>query len=154
MIAWVLLVISRRFLLFHISTLILFFCSSFIRFHYSSFPPFSLSTFLLIFLPTFQPFNLSSFPLFHFHSFPLFHFTSLLLFHFNTLVLLHKRGREEKNNSTFNIKYLNQIKFLEFKYHLFGSFEKKEYFCTVVEKYFSAFYDMTVSKIATVVMEM
>ena len=167
MIAWVLLVISRRFLLFHLSTLILFFYSSFIRFHYYSFQPFSFSTFPLIFFSPFLPFHLSSFHLFHFHSFrlfhfhsfPLFHFTSILLFlfssfllsRFSTLILLYKSGREEKNNSTFNSKYLNQIKFLEFKYHLFGSFEKNEYFCTVVEKYFSAFYDMTVSKIATVV---
>ena len=151
MIAWVLIVISRRFLLFNFSTLILFFYSSFIRFHYSSFPPFSFSTFPLIFISPFPLFSYSYFPLFHFTSILLFFFSSFLLFHFSTLVLLRKRRREKNDNSTFNIKYLNQIKFLEFKYHLFGSFEKNEYFCTVVEKYFGTFYDMTVSKIATVV---
>ena len=167
MIAWVLLVISRRFLLFHISTYLPFFFSTFPiiflspfpPFHLSHFPLFYLSTYLISFFSTFPLILFSPFPLFSYSSFHLFHFTSillfffssLLLFHFNTLVLLYKRRREEKDNSTFNIKYLNQIKFLEFKYHLFGSFKKNEYFCTVVEKYFSAFYDMTVSKIATVV---
>ena len=107
MIAWVLLVISRRFLLFNFSTLILFFYSSFIRFHYSSFPPFSFSTFPLIFISPFPLFSYSYFPLFHFTSILLFFFSYLLLFHFSTLVLLHKRIREENDNSTFNIKYLN-----------------------------------------------
>nr|DAW39873.1 MAG TPA: hypothetical protein [Caudoviricetes sp.] len=67
MIAWVLIVISRRFLLFHLFTYLLF--------HLSTFPPFHLSSFLL---PS-----------------------------FSTLVLLYKRRKEEKNNSTFNVKYLN-----------------------------------------------
>ena len=107
MIAWVLIVISRRFLLFNFSTLILFFYSSFIRFHYSSFPPFSFSTFPLIFISPFLLFSYSYFPLFHFTSILLFFFSSFLLFHFSTLVLLHKRRREENDNSTFNIKYLN-----------------------------------------------
>ena len=101
MIAWVLLVISRRFLLLYLSTYLPFLFSTFLLIFLSTFLHFYLYSFILFHLSTYLHFSFSTFLLFIFSSFPLCLYSSFILFlltsfplqYFSTFTQKEKRGK-------------------------------------------------------------